>query len=71
MIAGFIYVMESLSVMIQVISFQTRGKRIFRMSPIHHHFELGGMAEKNVVFMFWGVAAVCSVLAYLIFSIHA
>ena len=70
-IAGFIYVMESLSVIIQVISFQTRGKRIFRMSPIHHHFELGGMAEKNVVFMFWGVAAVCCVLAYLIFSINA
>ena len=69
-IAGFIYVMESLSVIIQVISFQTTGKRVFRMSPIHHHFELGGMSEKNVVFMFWGVTLVCSVIAYLIYIIR-
>ena len=67
--AGFVFVMESASVIIQVISFQTTGKRVFRMSPIHHHFELGGMKEKNVVFMFWGIAAVCSLAAYLIFSI--
>jgi len=70
-IAGFIYVMESLSVIIQVISFQTRGKRVFRMSPIHHHFELGGMSEKNVVFMFWGVTLVCSLLAYVVFLLRA
>ena len=66
-IAGFIYVMESLSVIIQVISFKTTGKRVFRMSPIHHHFELGGMEEKNVVFMFWGITFVCSLLAYFIY----
>ena len=70
-IAGFIYVMESLSVIIQVISFQTRGKRVFRMSPIHHHFELGGMSEQNVVFMFWGIALLCSVIAYVIFIVRA
>ena len=70
-IAGFIYVMESLSVIIQVISFQTTGKRVFRMSPIHHHFELGGMSEKNVVFMFWGIALLCSVLAYIVFIVRA
>ena len=68
-IAGFIYVLESLSVIIQVISFKTTGKRVFRMSPIHHHFELGGMSEKNVVFMFWGITLICSVLAYIIFVI--
>lgn len=66
-IAGFIYVMESLSVIIQVISFKTTGKRVFRMSPIHHHFELGGMEEKNVVFMFWVITFVCSLLAYFIY----
>ena len=66
-IAGFVYVMESLSVIIQVISFKTTGKRVFRMSPIHHHFELGGMEEKNVVFMFWGITLICSVIAYVIF----
>ena len=68
-IAGFIYVMESLSVILQVISFQTTGKRIFRMSPIHHHFELGGMSEKNVVFMFWSVTLICSVIAYVVFIV--
>lgn len=68
-IAGFVYVMESLSVIIQVISFKTTGKRVFRMSPIHHHFELGGMEEKNVVFMFWGIALVCSIAAFLIYKI--
>lgn len=67
-IAGFIYVLESLSVIIQVISFKTTGKRVFRMSPIHHHFELGGMSEKNVVFMFWGITAICSLLAFLIYK---
>lgn len=67
-IAGFVYVMESLSVIIQVISFQTTGKRVFRMSPIHHHFELGGMEEKNVVYMFWGITFVCSVIAFFIYK---
>lgn len=68
-IAGLVYVMESLSVIIQVISFQTTGKRVFRMSPIHHHFELGGMSERNVVLMFWGVTFICSVTAYVVYLI--
>lgn len=68
-IAGFVYLMESLSVILQVISFQTTGKRIFRMSPIHHHFELGGMDEKNVVFLFWGVAFLSVLLAWLVYSL--
>ena len=68
-IAGFVYVMEALSVIIQVISFKTTGKRVFRMSPIHHHFELGGMSEKNVVLMFWAVTLICSAIAFLIFLI--
>ena len=67
-IAGLIYVMESLSVIIQVISFKTTGKRVFKMSPIHHHFELSGMTEKNVVFMFWGITFVCSLLAFFIYK---
>ena len=69
-IAGFVYVMESLSVIIQVAYFKkTGGKRIFRMSPIHHHFELGGMTEQKVVLMFWGITLLCCLLSYLIFSI--
>ena len=45
--------LETLSVLIQVISFKTRGKRVFRMSPLHHHFELGGWSEWRVVVTFW------------------
>lgn len=60
---GGVFVVEALSVIIQVISFQTTGKRVFRMSPIHHHFELGGWPETKVVARFWLAGAVCAVLA--------
>ncbi|MCC7219028.1 MAG: phospho-N-acetylmuramoyl-pentapeptide-transferase [Burkholderiales bacterium] len=52
-IMGGVFVVETLSVMIQVISFKTRGKRVFRMAPIHHHFELKGWKENQVVVRFW------------------
>ncbi|OUM95931.1 MAG: phospho-N-acetylmuramoyl-pentapeptide-transferase [Thermobacillus sp. ZCTH02-B1] len=52
-VIGGIFVIEMLSVVLQVASFKLRGKRIFRMSPIHHHFELGGWSEWKVVTMFW------------------
>jgi phospho-N-acetylmuramoyl-pentapeptide-transferase len=52
-IIGGIFVIEIMSVVIQVISFKTTGKRIFRMSPIHHHFELSGWSEWRVVITFW------------------
>ena len=52
-LVGGVFVMEALSVMIQVVSFKTRGKRVFRMSPIHHHFELGGWHENQVITRFW------------------
>lgn len=50
---GAVFVAEALSVIIQVISFKTTGRRVFRMSPIHHHFELGGWSETKVVSVFW------------------
>lgn len=50
---GGVYVLEALSVMIQVASFQTTGKRVFLMSPLHHHFELKGWKETRVVYFFW------------------
>ena len=50
---GGVFVMELLSVVIQVTSFKLTGKRVFRMAPIHHHFEEGGMKETHVVLMFW------------------
>jgi phospho-N-acetylmuramoyl-pentapeptide-transferase len=52
-IVGGIFVMEAGSVILQVASFKSRGKRIFRMSPIHHHFELKGWHENKVVIRFW------------------
>jgi len=52
-VIGGIFVIEILSVILQVASFKLRGKRIFRMSPIHHHFEVGGWSEWKVVTMFW------------------
>ncbi len=61
---GFIYCVESLSVILQVISFKTTGKRIFRMSPIHHHFEMGGMSENKIVAMFCTITAIMCTLAY-------
>ncbi len=60
-VIGLIFVCEALSVIIQVISFKTTGKRVFRMSPIHHHFELGGWSEWKVVFVFWAVGLLASV----------
>lgn len=63
-IAGLIYVLEALSVIIQVGSYKLRKKRVFRMAPIHHHFELGGMKEYNVVFMFWAITGVACIIAY-------
>ena len=59
-VIGLVFVCEALSVIIQVISFQTTGKRVFRMSPIHHHFELGGWSETKVVFVFWTVGILAS-----------
>ncbi|MBN3525959.1 phospho-N-acetylmuramoyl-pentapeptide-transferase [Paenibacillus apiarius] len=52
-VIGGIFVIEMLSVIIQVVSFKTRGKRVFKMSPIHHHFELCGWSEWRVVITFW------------------
>jgi phospho-N-acetylmuramoyl-pentapeptide-transferase len=52
-VVGGIFVVEALSVIIQVASFRLRGKRIFRMAPIHHHYELKGWAEPKVIVRFW------------------
>lgn len=63
-IVGGIYFAESLSVIIQVASFKFRGKRVFRMSPIHHHFELGGWKETKVVKVFWTTTLILSVIGF-------
>ena len=55
---GGIFVIETLSVMIQVASFKLTGKRVFRMAPIHHHFELKGWPEPRVIVRFWIISVI-------------
>ncbi len=64
-IAGFVFLFETLSVIMQVTSFKLTGKRIFKMSPIHHHFEMCGWSERKIVLVFTIAAIVLSVVAYL------
>ena len=66
---GGVFVMETLSVIIQVISFKTTGKRVFKMSPIHHHFELLGWSEKKVVIVFSVVSFLLSAGAVALFEL--
>ncbi|HOP74970.1 MAG TPA: phospho-N-acetylmuramoyl-pentapeptide-transferase [Bacillota bacterium] len=68
-IIGGVFVAETLSVIIQVVSYKTTGKRVFRMSPLHHHFELGGMLEPQIMLRFWMVGAVLGILGILSFVI--
>ncbi len=62
LIVGGVFVMEAGSVILQVLSFKTRGVRIFRMSPIHHHFELGGWPESQVVVRFWMMSLIFALI---------
>jgi len=57
-IMGGVFVLETVSVMLQVASFKLTGKRIFRMAPIHHHFELKGWPEPKVIVRFWIISFV-------------
>ena len=65
-IVGLVYVIETLSVIIQVAYYKRTQKRIFKMAPIHHHFELCGWSEWKVVTFLWAVALVCGVIGLLI-----
>ena len=64
-IAGGIYLIETLSVIIQVTSFKLTGKRVFKMSPIHHHFEMCGLNEKKIVLLFSAVTILLCGIAYI------
>ena len=66
-IVGALYVSETLSVILQVGSFRLFKRRIFRMAPIHHHFELGGWPETHVIIRFWLLAGMCAALALGLF----
>jgi phospho-N-acetylmuramoyl-pentapeptide-transferase len=67
-ILGGIFVVEALSVVIQVISFQAFRKRVFLMAPIHHHFELQAWSETKIILRFWIVAAVCSGIGFTLYQ---
>ncbi len=57
-IMGGVFVMETVSVMLQVASFKLTGRRIFRMAPIHHHFELKGWPEPKIIVRFWIITVI-------------
>ena len=61
-IVGGLFVLETLSVIIQVISFKTTGKRVFRMAPLHHHFEQKGWSEPTVVVRFWIISVILALI---------
>lgn len=63
LLIGIIFVAETLSVILQVASFKLTGKRIFKMSPLHHHFELSGWSEWRIVLTFWLTAVVAALIA--------
>jgi phospho-N-acetylmuramoyl-pentapeptide-transferase len=62
-LVGGVFVVEALSVIFQVTSYKTRKKRIFRMAPIHHHFELQGWAEPKIIVRFWIISIILALLA--------
>lgn len=66
-LVGIMYIVETMSVILQVISFKTTGKRIFKMSPIHHHYEMCGLSENKIVMLFSAITIVFGILA--VFSI--
>jgi len=61
-IIGGLFVLETVSVIVQVASFKTTGRRVFRMAPLHHHFEKMGWSEPTVVIRFWIIAAILALV---------
>jgi phospho-N-acetylmuramoyl-pentapeptide-transferase len=64
---GGIFVIEALSVVIQVVSFQSMRRRVFLMAPIHHHFELKAWSETKIILRFWIVAAICAAIGFTLY----
>lgn len=70
LLMGFIFVLETVSVIIQVASFKTRGKKVFLMAPIHHHFELKNWAENKIIVRFWIIALISNIIAFMTLKIR-
>ena len=67
LVIGGVFVVEVLSVSLQILVFRTAGRRTFRMAPFHHHFELGGWAETTVIIRFWLLGGICAALGLGVF----
>lgn len=70
LLIGFVFVVEAVSVILQVGSYKMRKKRIFRMAPIHHHFELQGLAETKVTIRFWIIGLLCGIGSLIILKLR-
>lgn len=70
LIIGFVFVMEALSVIIQVASFKSRGKRVFLMAPIHHHFEQKGWGETKIIVRFWIISFLTNIFALFLLKLN-
>ena len=68
LIIGGIFVIEALSVLIQVFAFQRFRRRVFLMAPIHHHFEMLAWSETKIILRFWIVAAICSAIGFTLYQ---
>jgi phospho-N-acetylmuramoyl-pentapeptide-transferase len=66
-VIGGVFVVEALSVALQIVVFRSSRRRLFRMAPFHHHFELAGWAETTVIIRFWLLAAMCAAIGLGIF----
>jgi phospho-N-acetylmuramoyl-pentapeptide-transferase len=64
LLLGGVFVVEAVSVIVQVVSFKTTGKRVFKMAPIHHHFELKGMTETKIIVRFWIISILLAILSF-------
>lgn len=67
---GFVFVLETVSVILQVGSYKTRKKRVFHMAPIHHHFEIKGWAENKIIVRFWIIALISNLIALITLKIR-
>ncbi|MAJ24564.1 MAG: phospho-N-acetylmuramoyl-pentapeptide-transferase [Rickettsiales bacterium] len=70
LIAGGLFVLEAISVIVQVCSFKLTGKRVFRMAPLHHHFEQKGWSESTIVIRFWIISIILAMISLVTFKIR-
>ena len=70
LVAGGLFVLEAISVIVQVASFKLTGKRVFRMAPLHHHFEQKGWSESTIVIRFWIISILLAMISLITFKIR-